>query len=191
MRRAKLKKTFCCLQRLDLSSDWPEYEHPGGHHHDPHLGSLHCTGCHVPHHVQKGELIIWRRSQRAPPTLVLTVTRPQENRSIRRNQFLLVVVPKADPGLVPAPPPALCLCRSTRCTAPPAPALSGPSRSSPRASCPTRRCRRPRPTPPPERHKERRREASRSRSDWLRRLSVQPPSPLSAPFELDLKLTPF
>lgn len=58
-------------------------------------------------------------------------------------------------------------CRSTLCTAPRVPASSGPSRSSPPASCPTRRCRRPRPTPPPRRHKEQHREPSRNRSDWL------------------------
>lgn len=50
-----------------------------------------------------------------------------------------------------------------RCTAPPAPALSGPSRSSPQASCPIRRSRQLQPTPPPELH----REPTRSRSDRL------------------------
>lgn len=48
-----------------------------------------------------------------------------------------------------------------RCTAPPAPALSAPSRSSPQASCPIRRSRQLQPTPPPELH----RDPSRSRSD--------------------------
>lgn len=55
----------------------------------------------------------------------------------------------------------LLISRSMRCTAPPAPALSGPSRSSPQASWPIRRSRQLQPMPPPELH----REPSRSRSD--------------------------
>uniref|UniRef100_A0AAQ5YYV6 Secretory carrier-associated membrane protein n=1 Tax=Amphiprion ocellaris TaxID=80972 RepID=A0AAQ5YYV6_AMPOC len=62
--------------------------------------------------------------------------------------------------------------RSMECTAPPAPALRRPSRSSPQASCPTRQSRRLLLTLPPGLH----RKPSRSRSD--RHLSVQPSPPL-------------
>lgn len=62
----------------------------------------------------------------------------------------------------------LLLLRSTGCTAPPAPASRRPSRSSPRASCPTRRSRRPPLMPPPGLRKD----PSRSRSDWPRDLIV-------------------
>lgn len=46
--------TFSHVQRVDLSFDRPEYEHPSGHYNDLHRCSLYLTGCHVPHHVQKG-----------------------------------------------------------------------------------------------------------------------------------------
>ncbi len=57
------------------------------------------------------------------------------------------------------------------------PALRGPSRSLPQASCPTRRSRRPLLMPPPGLH----REPSRSRSDWPRELAHLSIRPLPFP----------
>lgn len=60
------------------------------------------------------------------------------------------------------------ICRSMRCTEPPAPVSRRRSRSSPPASWPTRRCRPPPLTPPPLQPGE----PSKSRSDWFRELQV-------------------
>lgn len=42
------------FQWLDRSFNWPEHQHPSGHHNVTHLSSVHCAVCGLAHHVQKG-----------------------------------------------------------------------------------------------------------------------------------------